>query len=77
MSGERVFTTMKMKEKIDGHSSSAENRPSGDGSDFYAIIDHAIYGDEFWIGSLDDVSAELGTYGDGIIFCRLRIFTVH
>ena len=76
MSGERDFTTM-MKENSNVGRNDFENRQDGDGSAVYAIVDHLIYGDEFCIGSLDDVRAFLGAYGDGSIFCRVRLFTLH
>lgn len=75
-SGEKVFTMMKKKESKYGRGY-VEDCQDGNGGRFYAIIDHALYGDEFWIGDLDDVRAELGTHGDGIVFCSVRIFTVH
>lgn len=55
----------------------SENFEDGNGSAVYAIVDHLIYGDEFCVGSLDDVRAFLGAYGDGSIFCRVRLFTLH
>ena len=66
-----------MKESNYGRGSAAENRQNGDGDNLIAVIDHFIYGDEFWTGSVDDARAFLGAYGDGCVFCRVRIFTLH
>lgn len=76
-SGAKVFITMKTKGNKDGWGYVVKDRPSGDGCYIYAVVDHIIYGDEFWTGSLDDVGAFMGTYGDGLVFCRLRLFTLH
>lgn len=54
-----------------------EDRQDGDGSPVYAVVDHLIYGDEFCTGNLDYVRAFLGAYGDGCVFCRVRLFTLH
>ena len=66
-----------MKESSNGRGCDVENRQDGDGNYFYAVVDHLIYGDEFCTGSLDDVRAFLGAYGDGCVFCRVRVFTLH
>ena len=66
-----------MKESNDVGRHDFEDRQSGDGSNLYAVVDHLIYGDEFCTGSLDDVRAFLGAYGDGCVFCRVRLFTLH
>lgn len=76
MSGEKVFITMKKESNYVGRND-FEDRQDGDGSSVYAIVDHLIYGDEFCVGSLDDVRTFLGAYGDGSIFCRVRLFTLH
>ena len=76
MSGERVFITM-MKENKDVGRRNFEDRQSGDGSPIYAVVDHLIYGDELCTGSLDDVRAFIRAYGDGGVFCRVRLFTLH
>ena len=76
MSGERVFTTM-MKENSNVGRNDFENRQDGDGSPLYAVVDHIIYGDEFCTGSVDDVRAFLRAYGDGCVFCSVRLFTLH
>ena len=67
---------MKKESSYDGRNV-VEDSTDNDGSNIYAVIDHLIYGDEFCIGSLDDVRAFLGAYGDGSIFCRVRLFTLH
>lgn len=67
----------KMKESNHDRSDVSEDRAYCDGSNQYAIVDHFIYGDEFCVGSLDDVRAFLRAYGNGGVFCRVRLFTLH
>lgn len=76
MNGERVFTMKKMKESSNGRNG-IEDCQDGNGSHFYAVVDHPIYGNEFCSGSLDDVRAFIRAYGDGSIFCSVRVFTLH
>ena len=66
-----------MKESDYGRGSIVEGGADGTGGNLYAVVDHLIYGDEFCFGSLDDVRAFLGAYGDGCVFCRVRVFTLH
>ena len=68
---------MKTKESNHDRGNVFEDRPYSDGGHQYAVVDHFIYGDEFCVGSLDDVRAFLRAYGDGCVFCRVRLFTVH
>ena len=75
-SGVKVFITMKKESSYDGRNV-VEDSTDNDGSNIYAVIDHIIYGDEFWTGSVDDARAFLGTYGDGCVFCSVRLFTLH
>ena len=66
-----------MKESSDVRGYGVEDCQDGNGSPVIAVVDHLIYGDEFCIGSVDDVTAFLGAYGDECIFCRVRLFTLH
>ena len=66
-----------MKESNDVRGYGFEDCQGGNGSPVIAVVDDPINGDELCIGSVDDVRAFLGAYGDGCVFCRVRLFTVH
>jgi len=77
MSGAKDSLQPKEKEKTDGRWGCVQDSAGGNGDHLYAVIDHPGYGYEFRSGLLDDVGAYMGEDGNGWIFCRVRLFTVH
>jgi hypothetical protein len=65
------------KGKSDGRWGCGENVEGGNGDHLYAVIDHPGYGYEFHSRLLDDAGAYMGEDGNGWIFCRVRLFTLH
>ena len=74
-SGEKDFS--QTKEKSNDGRGCVENSTGGNGGSLYAVIDHPGYGYEFPARLLGDVGTYLGEDGNGWIFCRVYLFTVH
>ena len=60
-----------------GRSVVTEDCPGGSPDNLYAVIDNPVDGYVFCSGSVDDVRTYLRENGDGGIFCRVRVFTLH
>lgn len=61
----------------DGRSSVFKDCPSGSPNYLYAVVDDPSNGNVLCTGSLDDVRTYIRENGDGCVFQRLRLFTLH
>ena len=77
MSGAKDSLQLKKKGKSDDRRGCVQDSAGGDGDNLYAVIDHPGYGYEFHSRLLDDVGTYVGEDGNGWVFCRVRLFTVH
>jgi hypothetical protein len=77
MNGAKDSIQVRKKEKSDDGRGCVQNSESGIGDNLYAVIDHPGYGWQFPASLLGDVRPFVGEDGDGWLFCRLRLFTVH
>ena len=68
---------MTMKEKSDVRWGCDEDGQDCYGSPEYAVIDHFGYGYEFPACLLGDAGTYIRENGNGWIFCRVRLFTLH
>jgi hypothetical protein len=68
---------VRKKEKSDDGRGCVQDSESGIGDNLYAVIDHPGYGWQFPASLLGDVEPFVGEDGNGWLFCRLRLFTVH
>jgi hypothetical protein len=77
MSGAKDSLQPKTKGKSNDGRGCVQNSTGGARNNLYAVIDHPGYGYEFPACLLDDVGTNVGEDGNGWIFCRLYLFTVH
>ena len=61
----------------DGRSDVVEDSPGGYSDYLYAVVDDPSNGNVLCTGRVDDVRAYLRENGDGCVFQRLRLFTLH
>ena len=66
-----------MKGIEDGRSDVFEDCPSGSPDHFYAVVDDISNGNVICLGRVDDVRSYLRENGDGSVFQRVRLFTLH
>lgn len=61
----------------DGRNNVVKDSPGGCPDRIYAVVDDPSNGDVLCLGRLDDVRAYLRENGDGCLFQRVRVFTLH
>ena len=61
----------------DGRSDVFEDSTGGRADHLYAVVDDPSNGNVLCTGRVDDVRAYLRENGDGCLFQRVRVFTLH